>query len=346
MPTQKKILVLGGGIAAEMVIFSLLKHHQFNKNQIQILQISNEFKYPPCSIHSTSFVCLRNTQKNLSELGDRIIDAYSKLKEFIALYEPNGIEKGLITHLATPGTEFEAKFKRRFPEFRADETFISFEEECFFFSPHRFMPWLKRSNDQIERLQAEILKLTDDKVITSAGEFYFDKVVIATSAYSKFFSDRYPKHQAIEKSVPISGSYLLFQHDFGDKSFGYELDESYVIYRGKEKELLVGATTVRLDESYEHYKQRIHEDEKLELLDIYESLKSGLKPLLELPDLAKAKSDRGFRHRGYKRNPFWGQMDEKGKVFGILGLYKNGYSLPFLAGPQLAEKILSKMVDE
>ena len=57
-----------------------------------------------------------------------------------------------------------------------------------------------------------------------------------------------------------------------------------------------------------------------------------------MPNFEEIEFKVGLRHRGRRRTPYWGRLSKQ--IFGISGLYKNGWSYSFLAAEEVTEEIL------
>lgn len=322
---MKHIVVLGNGITSKLFIYYLLK----KSSNFKITQISCDDKFPPCSINSSSFVSLRGTNPGLSPLGEIIYDSYFFAKDFFEVNQPDGVTKGQLKSFSYTGDNHE-KFLRRFPDAQKKDHYYVRAEEAYFITPTRFLKWIDEQTTGHNFINEEVINIEQDFVQTSNNDYAFDYLFVGTSAYSKIYSDRYPKSEIILNSNVIRGDFVSFPKDLGDISFGLENEHGYLIYRSDVLELLVGATTLKepFPNNFELLKEQ------------FNKMKGLIE--LELPQFETGKIFSGFRHKGKKRLPFWGNLFEKDNIYGVLGTYKNGYSIPFLACYRVVNDLLKK----
>ena len=115
----------------------------------------------------------------------------------------------------------------------------------------------------------------------------------------------------------VKGSYGIFDDvTLGDSSFVFSCGKTNLIYRHRDRQAVIGGTTDQ-DQGVEPDLEALREQYKI------------ISTTFSLPQFGRLKPGAGLRHRGPKRMPFWGRLSEG--VYGILGLYKNGWSLSFLA---------------
>lgn len=76
-----------------------------------------------------------------------------------------------------------------------------------------------------------------------------------------------------------------------------------------------------------------------ELKEQLEAFQELLPKDFPFPDFKKGHVKTGMRHKGKKRTPFFGVLKETkaSKVYGMTGLYKNGFSYPFLGAKKIRE---------
>jgi glycine/D-amino acid oxidase-like deaminating enzyme len=134
------------------------------------------------------------------------------------------------------------------------------------------------------------------------------------------------------KNTIKAGSYLERHIDLGPESFYLSIDGHQVLYRknNDESTLIIGsATTIGAFEASD--------------IQALNELFLKLKALLTI-DVGEFKDFQiitGLRHKGPKRMMICESLNDEKSLFRINGLYKNGYTMGFLAGKKMAELILN-----
>lgn len=340
----RHLVVLGGGISSEVFLFYFLQKliQSPPAEPIKITQIFDDISFPSCSKKSTAFVCSRGIKKGLSPLGDNLYNAYYEVEHFFKQYAPKGVTLGKIEHY--PG-ESELSLQRFFQRYGTNS---KVSEDCFYFSPNLFITWIRQQNDQLakfgefQRVQSKVTAVRDDHLIHGdQQELFFDHLLLGPGAYSKMQEDRYPPIDILNKSQVVSGCYYTFKKDLGAISFGHTFDEGYCLYRSDSKELIVGATS----------NKQTHEGliipKECPLQVIYHQLERNLLreglTHFSLPERCEGVIALGYRHKYYRKRPFWGTPFSNQNIFTILGLYKNGYSLSFLAAKELSTSLHQRL---
>ena len=106
----KTILTIGDGIAAKCLHFELR-----NRSDLNIINISANDFFTPCSENSTAMNCLRGTRANVTKLGDTILASMQYFEDFFQENKPWGIEEGLEYQILENKTV--EKWERRYPKF-------------------------------------------------------------------------------------------------------------------------------------------------------------------------------------------------------------------------------------
>lgn len=315
------LIIVGYGIAARCLLREMAKEDKFHNKKILVLQSEDFFR--SCSLNTTSVVCLSGVEKGISPLGDMIVDSYQVATQFYKELESDIVEKGIQISL------------------KKDEKNSLIEEhfDAFFIHPEKLL-------EKIESEYKNILSLTfvNDVVgaIRNEGNniwiegrkynFVSETVVVAAGAWSNFLE----KDIACDdlcRSKFVSGSYLIFNDvDYGEKAFSYSYGHFNIIYRAKSHQLLIGGTTV---------KENIEAPSVVELHEQYSVFKELLFNRLKLPPFEKAFIKTGMRHKGRKRMPFFGEVSPG--LFLMSGLYKNGFSFPFLGAKKITSSILGRL---
>ena len=154
------------------------------------------------------------------------------------------------------------------------------------------------------------------------GKYLRGKLLfLASGAYVKRDNKFFPKNPFIAGSSVVKGSYGIFDDiDLGESGFVFSCGKANLVYRREVKQVVIGGTTDR-DEGWGPDSKAVQEQYKI------------VSKFFSLPPFNCIRLGAGLRHRGAKRMPFWGRLSEN--VYGILGLYKNGWSLSFLAAEEI-----------
>lgn len=311
------LIIVGYGIAARCLLQEMAKDAKFHNKNILVLHHEDFFK--PCSLNTTSVVCLSDIQKGISPLGDMIVDSFELASSYY---------RGLASDVVECAKQFSLKKDEK-------ENIIKKEYEAFFIHPEKLL--LEMEGDYKNLLKLTFLKqfvsdLVEDNastlVTTNEGDFRTRDVVVAAGAWSNFLQKDI-QNDDLNRSKFVSGSYLIFEDvDYGQESFSYSYGHFNIIYKSYSQELLIGGTTV---------KENIEAPSVTELLEQYTTFQTLLDGEILLPPFECAKIKTGIRHKGRKRMPYFGEV-RKG-LYLMSGLYKNGFSFPFLG----AKKITSLM---
>ncbi len=337
MSVSKKILVIGDGVAA----WCLLSRLSRTNSNITLISSSN---YPACSLSSTSINCLRGAQKNVSLLGDLIVDSYHAFERLIHDYNPDGVTEGVEYQIFN---EIE-KWENRYPEYLniINDEFLNsvvknyqyyHPNKAYFVDPVKLKNWFQStfSNNvkYIDQTVASIRVNADKiKVIgeeTDLGEF--DKVYVCANYASKklLYGLNSEIDYKLDHCKPVAGSYLEVDISQCASKFSNDfnlcLDKWHFIYRPSKGVIQIGSTTENNCDSLVANVE--------ELSKIYNHIRSNTN--IELPEFSAFEQRTGIRHKGYKRLPYWGEVAPN--LYAIFGMYKNGYSFPFLASEQLVK---------
>jgi hypothetical protein len=335
------IIIVGDGIAAKCLIFELNK-----LNLTNILQISDDDYAPACSTRTTAINCLRGTKKGISPLGDLIVDSFQLFEKFYGDYNPAGI---CLTEEIQSWDQNHEKWLKRFGSFQNSKSFSQFNfslqkslnyyrSDAYIIIPELFYAWWELSLKR-QTLKAQVTNLIQQEngwiVDTNAGTYQALKVVLATSYMTPILAQNVVQDKIKQKllhSKKAAGTYLKFKaQDFDQTSFDFHnsfsfvYDEVHFIYRKQSHDVLIGATTnteevideVGMQEQYQKLKEIFGED--------------------KLPAFDKAELLMGVRHKGQKREPYWGEINHN--LYAIWGLYKNAFTLAFSAASDLSALI-------
>lgn len=312
MTEQLCDIVVGNGVAAHAFLWTYakkLKSHHLDLPR-RILWIQSPL-VPTCSLTSTSLISCAGLQRQTSPFGDQLIDAYELFENYFSANE--FVEQALQTHL--PHGDLE-QFNRRYP---------TREQGCFIVHHEQFLQKLREEFMQVFDTGLQVI--TDsvigedvDSILTQSGRFNFKRLFLFLGAGNIFY-DKNPGGRA------VVGQYAQAKVDLGDKAFVHTKGHHNVIYRVKDKTVLIGS----LDDKDDHLgwpvlaqrPKAIHQ-----LLNGFE---------IKIPLNLDWKYFSGVRHKGVKRLPYWGEI--RPDVYSVHGLYKNGYTLAFLAAKDLLSRV-------
>ena len=262
------------------------------------LAIFHSSQYPSCSLHSTGIVSTFGVGPGSSERGDKICTSVDMAEEFFAKVKPSGVER--VPH-------FYAKAER--------------SGHCYLINPRCYLDWLEEQtecdcwDERVEQVDGKHIRLSSGKI------FEGRTIVLASGAYIKEGNRFFPQHPFVNGSTIVKGSYGIFDNvDWGDSGFVFSHKSANLVYRSDNKQVVIGGTT-DLGEGGGSNSEGVKEQ--------YNTFTD----FFDLPPFDSVCLGAGLRHRGVKRMPFWGRLSDH--VYGILGLYKNGWSLSFLAAEEI-----------
>ena len=129
----------------------------------------------------------------------------------------------------------------------------------------------------------------------------------------------------------VPGAYLTFEGlNLGERSFVISKKHANLIYRAFEKSILIGGSTIKKEYGYRNDLEEIKEQ-----YNLFQEMLKGAN--FTLPNFNDAVLQFGLRHKGRKRYPFAGKL--KDNVYGVFGLYKNGFTFPFFLAGGLVKQI-------
>lgn len=335
----KTIVTIGDGVAAWCL------HRELGKvSDINLINISaNEF-FTPCSLRTTSINCLRGTEPNVSKLGDIIRESWFTFLEELNKDNLKGVDKG--TEYQILEEETISKWERRYSDFSnvKDHSFL-FEkikdknlfhaEEAYFVDPKILKEDLEKEVKitKINNLVTQIIKKNKGyEVRMHGGELYADAIFLCTNHMTplliKHTTDHFKKYLAHSK--PVSGSYLELEKasEYGfrfDHAFNLAIEKYHFIYRKEEDRIQIGSTSENMSSRETPFEKK--------LIEIYEHIDNFTK--FDLPEFNHFEQYLGIRYKGYKRLPFWGKVDHE-EMYAVCGLYKNAFTFSFLAAKELA----------
>lgn len=342
-------IIIGNGVSSKVLV------NYLNKIGLKdIVVIASDRFAPQCSLRSTSVNCLRGTTKGISQLGDLIVDSFKEFESFYNENKPYGVEKGYEYRCWFEKTPEHDKWLKRFKKYSLKSSLNPFyksfpqdmsvnQEDAYMITPELFFNYFdnknicKYENDIVTEVQN-----SSNKIIIKTQkqkQYECQKLFICTGYMSKVFMDLLVDEtikNKLNSSKPVTGTYLKFnQGDFDEdevnfnESFSIAYQKSNFIYRKLSKDILIGSTSTNNELNFFNNNEQI----KLQ----FDEMSAFFKDVITFPSINKAQFLTGIRHKGKKRLPFWGKINQN--IYATWGLYKNGYTFSFLAAKELANLI-------
>lgn len=339
------LAVIGNGIAAQSFLWNLSLQESKSQN-FSIAHIYSEKLAPACTLRSSATVSLNGIDEDVSSLGNDMREAFFLFDELFKKHRPSGVEEVSRTVVSTNENDTK-KLTRRYKTLkkvnspRINTEFDGTEYNSYIITPEVFTKWLC-DHTQIKKdeflLFLKNLEKKDDlyHLILEDGKIIkAKKILFAMGAYSKIFEKFLVPIGAdsVEvKNTIKAGSYFEKNIDLGPKSFYLSIDGHQVLYRKNpyESKLIVGsATTIGAYEVAD--------------FQALASIFNKVKPLLtfDLGEMTDFKIITGLRHKGPKRLLICDSLDTEKTLFRINGLYKNGYTMGFLASKRMYNLIFN-----
>jgi glycine/D-amino acid oxidase-like deaminating enzyme len=327
MKTQScDLLIIGEGLAALGLLEGLSKQtHQFES----IVTLDGETLAPACAFKTTGLVARNGIERNVSALGDLLVDGFEQAQDFFENHHCPGVEKPQVHHYAREGEEL-VKLQRRFG---LEESQKEFSEKGYLIDPEQFIPWWKARleilHEQWESRGGVVTQIEGKTVHLLDGEtLSAKKIVIATGAYQALLPlHSYNQSKIMGKSIP--GHYYHWENvDWGEESKVFGLAGQHLLYRGRTRELLLGGSTE---------KDGVMAMRENSLKEFYREIAKFVDQ--PLPKIELAKLHTGLRQKGQRRHPYCDHLPEQKDHFVLGNYYKNGWSLCFSLGQSMAELI-------
>lgn len=337
------LVVIGNGIAAQSFFWNLSQEESKSQN-FSIAHIYSEKLAPACTYRSSATVSLNGIDEDVSALGNDMREAYFLFDEMFKKHHPRGVEEVSRTVVSTNENDTK-KLTRRYKTLKKvtsskiNSEFDGTEYNSYIITPEVFMEWM---SEQI-KIKKDVYKLflknmiqKDDLhhlVLEDGNVIIAKKVLFAMGAYSKVFEKMLAEvgaESTEEKNTIKAGSYFERDINLGEKSFYLSIDGHQVLYRKNsyEQKLIIGsATTIGAFEA----------PELAGLAKIF----NKVKPLLtfDLGEMSDYRVVTGLRHKGPKRLLICDSFNEAKTLYRINGLYKNGYTMAFLAARRMNDLI-------
>lgn len=339
------LAVIGNGIAAQSFLWNLDSGESKSQN-FSIAHIYSEELAPACSLRSSATVSLNGIEEDVSPLGNDMRESFFLFDELFKSKNPKGAQKVKRVVVSTNENETK-KILRRYKKLDTVKNplikneYPGKEYDSYLITPSVFCEWIK---DQTKTVKTDFVSFARD--LEKRGEIYAvklldgrevhaRKILFATGSFSKIFERFYapPEADSIEvKNTIKAGSFLEREVDLGRESFYLSIDGALVLYRHNayEKKLIIGnVTTIGAYEA----------PDVGALIKLLERLKSLVS--IDLGEFSDYKIVTGLRHKGPKRLLQCESIDHEKTLFRINGLYKNGYTMCFLAAKRMKHLIFS-----
>ena len=339
------LAVIGNGVAAQSFLWNLNKGESKSQN-FSIAHIYSNELAPACSLRTSATVSLNGIDEDVSPLGNDMREAFFLFDEIYKKYRPDGVEE--VSRVVVSTNENDTKkLTRRYKTLktiknpRIHEEYQGTEYNSYVVTPDLFSDWLTK-NITVKKTDfpffAKNLEKNGENFVIKlldGREVIAKKILFATGAFAKIFEGFFAPEgsELIEgKNTIKAGSFLERDMDLGEKSFYISIDGHQALYRSNshEKKLIIGSvTTVGAYEAPDLVGLS-------KLLDKFRSLLT-----FNVGEFSDFKITTGLRHKGPKRMLIAGALDSENKLFRVNGLYKNGFTMSFLAAERLKKLIFT-----
>lgn len=334
------LVVIGSGLAAKSFLlrWALMVRDELTAQIPSVLVLSSAPNYPLCSLNSTATIARIGLQAGVGKLGDQLLKAYgewevimsefgsevyTQAQHYQLLLDSKAQDSftaryGEVTSMPAPLDHLKASVGQSY--LVRPEALLSAMDECI----QKYLPFTQQ--DEL------VLKVNPDgEVIGLGGRYQARQVVVAAGAAGEaLLGDSFNSELSVPMGKLASGSYLEWQCPNPFKSLGSSwqlgIGKFNLIYRGLDGVLLLGGTNSGELSCFS----------ALDMKAQYDLAQAQC--LGQLPPFQQAQFKVGERSKLRMRMPFWGQVGASdSRVYAIRGLYKNGYTLAFLAGLELAQ---------
>lgn len=327
--------VIGGGMAA-LALLEELKHENFELDSFDAGELA-----PGCSAHSTAVVAGYGVRRGLSPHGDDLAHSLELADQFYRQTTIAGVYPTDLWHGAYQ-LEQQQRFAQRFGDsteqlsaeystwFRAPD--LACREEAWLIDAPVFLKaWKKElaSNPSVRFFETLIVRQSEGILTSSTGETYgpYEQIIWAIGASGERF-ELLPK-----QGSRVSGHALVWESvELGERPFALSVNGKNLIYQAWVKRVYLGGST----DSAGHFAPALKE-----LKTQWESWQDYLtRPLQEQLIWERARVMGAVRHKAPRRRLLVDQLNSREIV--VNGLYKNGYSLAFLAATKVRELLTKK----
>lgn len=329
------ILVVGNGIAARCLLWEMTRHEKFVDKII--LHVADNDKYPDCSTRTTSVVSLGAHSKGISPLGDLLCDSGDFFQDFVQEFNPLGVYPSKQFYICPDKEDSNkyAQFLKRYLDNNTDNMESKFSvsgvsRDSFIIKPEELFAWQEKEfQNKLKNysfFKGDISELKNNQaMVRDKNKIHFKQLFLCTGAYTPFIFEN--KH--LPNGKPVSGSYYIWENiNLFNEDLVLSKGHFNIIYRNNSNELLFGGTS---QEGFIH-EHNLHELE--ENYNVFKEIFNSLK----LPEISDANIFTGIRHKGKKRMPFFGKVQDD--IYALNALYKNGFSFPFYGAQQIIKSII------
>lgn len=358
------MVILGNGIAAKsfLRLFTLDEKKTERKSQnFFVAQIYSEEITPSCSLRASVTVSLNGISADVSPLGNQMREGYFIFKEHFEKYHPAGVYP--VERVVCASDEIEnKKLIRRYSGTQEIEHKLLKHKlkgvtyPAYIINTPEYLSWIDEQIDfsKIDRFCefASDIKYIDDLYEITLKDKRVIKtksLLIASGAYSKLYAHFFDLYIDLknlsdenedvigidlEKTNQIkAGSYLSKEIDLEMEPFYLVIDGNKILYYKDQKNInhltVATVTTIGPNESFD--------------AEAFSKIFKKYKTLTHLPlgEMSEYKFTCGLRHKGPRRLLIARDFSETKykNLYLINGLYKNGFTLSFLA----AKKIMNLM---
>lgn len=350
------ILVVGNGIAAKHFLFEL--SNKFSQNldkqkKITIGQVFDNHITPACSEHASVTVSLNGIREDISVLGDELREGYFAFLDFVKKYNPKGVTKTQRVVTCTNPIDQKKLFRRyttlqNTPLVLIEKPYLKVPLEGVTYEAYMIdvLAYLDFLDSQIKLENLDCMEGFVEEIRFEDGIYELrlkDKTIIKTKqlllamgAYSKVYSHFYEifnmlKNHGVELEANNQikvGSYLYKEVNWNKDPLYLVIDGNKLMYyKNEEKEFLRLATVTTLGTEV-----ACNHTEFLKIHKLYKE-----KTNLDIGEYNSFTYDYGLRHKGPRRTVIAREIAPTilPKLFMINGLYKNGFTLSFVATKKL-----------
>lgn len=321
-------VIIGEGIAGLYSAFLLSR--TFPQKNIALVADSKSF--PACSFRTTGVVSKSGISRDVSPLGNLLLDAHECFSQHMQKDSPDGVYAGTRYHLSTDGC---GPFVKRWPEhefrempFLRGKMYVAIEK-CFLIDPHEYLGFLK-SNSKVDFLEDEIVEIQQHQVIGRKLILNAENILVMNGAFQRKrpikLSLRPQDEFYLSNNRIVPGRFALFQLiNLGDANFVISHGHNNLIYRAWSGEVLIGGTTNKNESEDDS-------GELAEMIEFYRNICS-----FDIPGPVHV--DTGLRLKGMKREPR--MIEVNSYTHALWGTYKNGWSLPHYFLQEYVGKLLN-----
>jgi len=334
---KQDFVVIGDGICANLFLYYLSKKNP----KSSVLQISAPKVFPSCTLNSTATVSLNGIQAIEGTLGPLLVESFKKFESFFDQHQKMGIEKA--DHLVLPIDQ--EHFRTRFGESKAIDCLgqLKFSSAL---QGRKLDGYVIRPGELISKLQdihrpcwskfnvvegLVVERIREDTVRLMTGEEIKGRHFIwATGAWRNVMDLKIFEEEKMVMSKVVPGSYLQWsEQDYGDCSFFCSAGHMNLVYRASDHKLMLGGTS-------DHFPQTA-----ANLNSLHESYQLFDQHLpFDLPLFNCGKIFQGLREKGKQRRPFMTITENESSMdVQIGGVYRNGFTYPFVLADKLVESI-------